>query len=269
MMTPPRQTGFTLLELLAALALLVVLAALLFPVAGRVASKSQSVQCVANLRAIGAASMAFAGEHRGLLPNFYYATEPGGAEQTPSATVGQWFWHLAPYVGVPRWERARMNLGEQNSDGVPLPCVFLCPAANAEREDQEERFMKSPSIRPVTYAPSSRARGEAIPPPAGLEMPPTVATISPPRLGAVRNPGGKIWISDSVGAGILNISAARWAESYGRAAWPYQAFTRHQGGGNALFYDGHIAWVPITRFTQSPEESLPKAVSALFSPDTE
>ena len=61
--------AFTLIELLASIAILGVLAGLLIPVTGAVRNKARAAQCLSNLRQVGAASLLYVNEHRGRLPS--------------------------------------------------------------------------------------------------------------------------------------------------------------------------------------------------------
>jgi len=60
--------AFTLVELLAVIAIIGILAALLMPAFGGVREKASRVKCANNLRQCGVALFAYAGEHNGELP---------------------------------------------------------------------------------------------------------------------------------------------------------------------------------------------------------
>jgi prepilin-type N-terminal cleavage/methylation domain-containing protein len=60
--------GFSLLELLVAVAVVALLAALLFPVTGRVMQTVRATQCAGNLRQIGMALEAYTQDHDGRYP---------------------------------------------------------------------------------------------------------------------------------------------------------------------------------------------------------
>lgn len=64
----PSRRAFTLIELLASIAILGVLAGLLIPVSGAVRNKARAAQCLSNLRQVGAASLLYLNEHGGRLP---------------------------------------------------------------------------------------------------------------------------------------------------------------------------------------------------------
>ena len=103
-----RCSGFTLLELLVVVAILGVLAALLFPLVTKSINNAQNVGCVSNLRQISGGLMAYAADHDGQLP-------PGASISDPAMGSGSWANVLEPYMGVsdlpwtsvnrPAWQR--------------------------------------------------------------------------------------------------------------------------------------------------------------------
>ncbi|MFA6287335.1 MAG: type II secretion system protein [Opitutaceae bacterium] len=83
-----RPAGFTLIELLAVIAIIGVLAAILFSVLGHVRRTTQETQSLAKLRQIGSATLLYAGENRGGLPVWH------------NYTTGVYWWRtLQPYIG--------------------------------------------------------------------------------------------------------------------------------------------------------------------------
>jgi len=67
-----RQRAFTLIELLVTIAIIAILAALLFPGIGSVKEKTNAVKCVNNLRQIGVAITLYAADHEQKLPGPCY-----------------------------------------------------------------------------------------------------------------------------------------------------------------------------------------------------
>lgn len=63
-----KRAGFTLLEMLAAVAIIAVLAAILYPTVGGVIARSRSAACVANLRQLGAALGLYLAENNNRMP---------------------------------------------------------------------------------------------------------------------------------------------------------------------------------------------------------
>ena len=68
-----RCVGFTLIELLIVLALISILAAMLFPIFGRVREKARQTVCASNLRQIGQSAAMYRSDYD---DNFPYAIEP-------------------------------------------------------------------------------------------------------------------------------------------------------------------------------------------------
>ena len=107
----PASRAFTLLEILAVGAVILILAALLFPVAGQFIEKANGTKCLSNLKTVGAASAAYSGDHDG---------------DWPPAGVGTVFAnYLIPYLGRIPW------VGEANFMNSPL----ICPGARTSEPD--------------------------------------------------------------------------------------------------------------------------------------
>ena len=94
------RAAFTLIELLVVIAIVAVLAAILSPVVSKMQIASRNLQCENNLRQIGTAMLAYAGDHNALLP---IAGGPVPYQST-DATTGQpgWTEQLSLYLGTDR-----------------------------------------------------------------------------------------------------------------------------------------------------------------------
>lgn len=84
----PAPEGFTLVEVLAGIALLAILAALAFPVFRNGLNGAKQAKCSSNLRQIGLALMAYANDNDGRLPR---TSHSGGSKNS-------WIFSLAPYL---------------------------------------------------------------------------------------------------------------------------------------------------------------------------
>jgi len=62
--------GFTLIELLVVIAIIAIIASLLLPAVARAQESARAIRCTANLKQLGLASMLYADDFRGKLPNF-------------------------------------------------------------------------------------------------------------------------------------------------------------------------------------------------------
>lgn len=83
-----RPSGFTLIELLTVVAIIGVLAGIIFAVLGNVRRNAQQTQSLGKLRAIGSATLVYASENRGGLPVWYNYT-----------TQKHWWRYLQTYLG--------------------------------------------------------------------------------------------------------------------------------------------------------------------------
>ena len=95
-MKPLRRPAFTLTELLVVIAVIAILAALLFPVFARARAKARATTCVSNLRQISMAIQQYAQDWDGGMPEF----REGGA--TPAQWLSfRWYGHILPYLKSP------------------------------------------------------------------------------------------------------------------------------------------------------------------------
>lgn len=116
---PPAKTmparGFTLIEVLIAAAILILLAALLFPTFGALQRRAALAQCTSNLRQISAASVIYSNEHDGKWP--------------PNAVGTVYANYLIPYLGnIPA-------KGAPNFLNSPL----ICPTSKVDEPEGNYR----------------------------------------------------------------------------------------------------------------------------------
>lgn len=88
---PPARSAFTLVELLAVIVIIAVLAALILPLAGHVRAKARQTQCAANMRQYLLAVPLFAADNRGQFPECVH-----GSQKTVEVRT-----QLAPYLSPP------------------------------------------------------------------------------------------------------------------------------------------------------------------------
>lgn len=129
--TETSRSGFTLLEILAVVSVVLVLAALLLGVQRVGMAKAQSAKCLANLRHIGLGLQQYVAEHQGNLPAMSALANPesgGGAVLTAQQL-------LAPYTG---WSS---DFAWNNNANVAASYgVWICPA------DTEDRNRANPDL---------------------------------------------------------------------------------------------------------------------------
>lgn len=252
-----RRHAFSVLELMIVLGLMMVLLLIALPGVRYFRERSQGISCMTNLRQIGAATFQYAAEHQNQLPFIYYTAANGAGGS--GALTGAWYYNLAPYLGVPRtevsdpgkasWERMLLGTPQER---IGRPCVFTCPGHRASETNDtwKPQPMSWPAECPVSYAPPLSARSQAHQKGLPGKLHPSGVELYPVKLSEIPYPSQKIWISDSATPSTLNTTAARWqsSEDYTGGNYPRQGFTRHNEGGNALFYDGHVEWLALSTF---------------------
>lgn len=127
---PPRlssrlKRAFTLMELLAVVATVALLAALLIPGFQTMLTRAEGAKCMANLRQIGSAVAAYTAEHDGAFPRGGW----GGAGSVPLDPPGTdgvgWLTDIFPYLNENR-------------------AVFICPAGSETSPTGELSTMRMP-----------------------------------------------------------------------------------------------------------------------------
>ncbi|TAG32925.1 MAG: type II secretion system protein [Verrucomicrobia bacterium] len=79
--------AFTLIELLAVIAIIGVLASILVPVVGAVRSKASATKCLSNMRQVGVASLLYLHDHKGRLPSSSHERNPDGSSRSWQETL--------------------------------------------------------------------------------------------------------------------------------------------------------------------------------------
>lgn len=108
-----RKSGFTLIEILVVIAILAILAAILFPVFARSREQARKATCLSNLKQIGLAFRLYTQDYDGGYPN----------TGDPWLWVGRrWRWPIMPYLAIGQREGANFN----SRQGTPS--ILLCPS---------------------------------------------------------------------------------------------------------------------------------------------
>jgi len=145
-----RPTGaFTLLELLSVVAIILVLAAILFPFARKMVDRAHTAQCISNLRAIGIGLQSYAADNNSNLPIALWG-DSGSAPATlitAGGPNGLGLLVAGGYLGDP--PRADVT-------GVNRPKVLMCPSKNGRF------FFSDPGWSSYAYqSPSTTGSGAA------------------------------------------------------------------------------------------------------------
>lgn len=227
-----RTPAFTLIELLVVVALIALLAALLFPVFAQAREKARQTGCLSNLRQIGLAARMYATDYDGMFPLYNYdsLTYWVGGRDLPGQPLDKGRGLLFPYLRSGALQQCPSYAGAANLGGTgygynrvlagdrwePPLWGLLAPAADAE------------IARPAECI----AFGDA-----GNRY--DAAASAPEETGG--NPG-------AVQETILLEPPSDWCYP-GYGCTSSEDF-RHQGGANFVFVDGHARPVRRAAFVE-------------------
>ncbi|HWL53798.1 MAG TPA: H-X9-DG-CTERM domain-containing protein [Chthoniobacteraceae bacterium] len=224
---PPRlcSGAFTVVELMIVIGIVAVLMLLAVASVGKAKERAQTVRCVQNLRVLGTAFAAYAGEHQ---QTIYLNTEKFGT----GATV-QW---LRYFLGL---TDGRHNRGTGGPVYLNDPNTAVCPSY------APFSYKPKPSDTVgYTYGAASRDKSDpyAKPLPDGKDVSRVI------HLASLDSPSTYWLLTDSysqtLDRQIFTISAS--------AATARGVHFRHGGRANVLFADGHVAALDLKQFSEFP-----------------
>ncbi len=208
-----RRRGFTLIELLIVVAILAVLAALIFPALARGRSTAQRINCLSNLRQMTLAAQVYTDDNRGAYPVAYTTEVRNGITYTIC-------WDFTASVGNPSTVEPGLLWGSQGANKVQQ-----CPAYRGKANWSADPFTG------YNYNTSYIGHGEheAIPVPA--------------KAADIRKPSQTLLFGDGeYGAGADKFMRAPWpnaGDQTFKGRWAGTQGFRHTGQSNAAFCDGH------------------------------
>jgi prepilin-type N-terminal cleavage/methylation domain-containing protein/prepilin-type processing-associated H-X9-DG protein len=227
--------GFTLVELLVVVAILALLAGMLFPVLARAREQAHRAQCTSNLQQIARAFAVYAEDYDDRLPS-----DAAADVYSLEAVRKIWFWKIVPYL---------------KSTGV-----FHCPAdpiRTAQRAflDALPEYWDGPDVPALSYGANWNLLWQS-------EMGnPMVAR------GALLYPSETLLVSDctepwAFGPVYIDPAGVRWSHMAYANGPPLNGFRdeprhggrsgmgheRHGTGSLIAYVDGHVAFMPALRF---------------------
>ena len=217
------QRQFTLIELLVVIGVIAILAALLLPALNSARERSKAIKCVGNLKQLGVATFEYCDDYQQWLP-FSYVPGNDYGYWNFNPNTGAHFVLLAPYLNVPVYDCWRLG---PTSAGVTCENVLMCPSV---------RINKYPS--PYVYGhylmPHVLGSGGILQPDGKTYM---------GKMTMVKEPSQRLWLADGFA------SSTKEAPCFFNSACiltdPNPGFSRHRGGANCLFFDGHVDWLGL------------------------
>lgn len=215
-----RPHAFSMVEILIVLAILVVLAALLFPFAQGAIDRGNQAKCISNLRQISVASTSYSSDNSGRWP--------------PNSVGSCYALFLIPYLGnVP---------GTNDSDFMRSP--LICPSSRTPEPDGPYRYRGI--YTPTAYDPARGKFGLSYG--QNVYAPGSAASTAVPNRAAVQNASQMMLYMDIDGNSQANLGRVR------DPSLNKHLLTRHDGNVNVAYADGSVRTL---RITQIPTNAVP------------
>jgi prepilin-type N-terminal cleavage/methylation domain-containing protein len=245
-MKPVRRSAFTLVELLVVMAVIAILAAILFPVFAQAREKARQSACLSNEKQIAFALAMYRQDWDGAGP---FAGWPPGPQWQPNVHLPTSHYEMEWQVTIQPYLKSTQVL-RCPSDTVPFaerPVSYLY--------NEMMSFVR----RPYREAAVERS-AEVVLLWEGYGPPWSATMKNPPSIGGAAAPAN------------LFREYSEWGNQAQLLVDPAHGLPRHQGGGNAIYMDLHARW---SRYGQgatqaekvaSVEQAFPYATAVAPTP---
>ena len=249
--------GFTLIELLVVIAIIAILAAILFPVFAKAREKARQTSCLSNCRQIANALMMYTQDYDETFPFLTSCNAPENTHHATAQVAGK----IYPYIkNAQLWECPSTRTG------------MLLNANPGRNGGVSEAGAGSPWTFPIEMAGVTLSYGATERVMVNLAC---GFTGSPLKLATVTRPATCTAFTESPSLSNCGCARAIWPNG----VWPEccavdnpqyrkDENTRHNGGNNLVFCDGHAKWMnarAMLALTQGPLPPRPQ-YNELFWP---
>lgn len=197
--------GFTLVELLTVLAIVVILVALLLPMLGRMRAEAKTAACQSNLRQMGVAFNTYAADNRGLLPAVSKRADLDTSLGSGNE-LGHWQVEISPYFGRKMTQNVQAAANESDDQAQCPEFTEINANVVSRGYGMNDRLTSRGSVKAQTTSPSKSNYS--------YNFRVRAAEITRPSITLL------VTDSDSITATLA---------------------TRHGSRANCLFVDGHVA----------------------------
>ena len=219
-----RPGGFTLIELLVVVAIIAILAAILFPAFSAARERARQTTCTSNQKQIGLAFIQYTQDNDTLLPMAWNFALPSGTQLT------SWDRELSTYLGFP--------IAPPTQIQGPAPVILGCPDDTVVRGSyQSVRSYAMPD--PLTAGVDSGVTGVGVGTWSGSTQTGVYAT--PVMLTKITSPSTTLLLVEWPDPNDLfaRATGTTVASPTGQAS---TLAPTHNGGWEYLFADGHVKW---------------------------
>lgn len=227
-----RDSGFTLIELLVVVAIIAVLAAIMFPVFARVRENARRASCSSNLKQIGLAVLQYTQD--------YDEKMPPSMNKAVDSSDTPWHTLMLPYTRTVSVFRCPSNTSSKTS------LVYGSDTSDTPGGVRRS-YIANGGIETAGGTAPKRGTGGLRPWQDQRNI--TVAVTIP--IVSLTNPTTTISATETKGINLSD-ATAQWMSCF---MDPSRTFTNHLGTANFLFVDGHVKAMQPTA-TATPEINM-------------